>query len=142
MRLVDANVLIYAINESAVQHRQARAWLDAALGGPEPVAFAWTALLAFLRLATHPSVFARPLTPEQATAVVRSWLAQPGVVVVDPTPRHADVLAGLLVESGTAGNLVNDAHLAALAVEHSATVTTFDADFGRFAGVTWSRPGE
>ena len=142
MRLVDANVLIYAVNEAAVQHRQSRAWLDDALAGPEPVAFAWTALLAFLRLATHPSVFARPLTPEQATAIVRGWLAQPGAVVIDPTSRHADVLAGLLVESGTAGNLVNDAHLAALAVEHSATITTFDADFGRFAGVSWSRPGE
>lgn len=142
MRLVDANVLIYAVNEAAVHHRQSHAWLDTALGGPEPVGFAWTVLLAFLRLATHPSVFARPLTSEQATSVVRGWLARPGALLVDPTPRHADVLAGLLTESGTAGNLVNDAHLAALAVEHSATITTFDADFGRFAGVSWSRPGE
>ena len=142
MRLVDANVLIYAVNETAVQHRRSRAWLDSALVGSEPIGLAWTVLLAFLRLATHPSVFAHPLTPEQATSIVREWLSQPAAVVVEPSPRHADVLAGLLVESGTAGNLVNDAHLAALAVEHSATITTFDADFGRFGGVRWTRPGE
>lgn len=140
MRLVDANVLIYAVNESSVHHEASRAWLDEAVGGREPIGFAWTVLLAFLRLATHPSVFARPLTPGEATDVVRAWLAQPAAVIVEPTQRHADVLAGLLVEAGTAGNLVNDAHLAAFAIEHAATITTFDADFGRFPGVRWARP--
>ncbi len=141
MRLVDANVLLYAVNTASAHHDSSRTWLDEAVGGREPVGFAWTVLLAFLRLSTHPSVFARPLTPDEATGIVRAWLAQPAAVIVEPTARHADVLAGLLAEAGTAGNLVNDAHLAALAIEHAATVTTFDADFGRFPGVRWERPG-
>lgn len=141
MRIVDANVLIYAVNTSSVHHERSRRWLDAALRGDETVGFAWTVLLAFLRLATHPAVFARPLTPEQASDIVRGWLAQPAAVVVEPSARHADVLAGLLREVGTAGNLVNDAHLAAIALEHGAAIATFDADFGRFAGLRWEAPG-
>jgi len=141
MRLVDANVLLYAVNEAAVHHAKARSWLDAALAGREPVGFTWTVVLAFLRLATHPAVFQRPLAAAEATAIVRSWLAQPAAVVVDPTARHVDVLAGLLAEAGTAANLVNDAHLAALALEHDSVLVTFDADFGRFTGLRRERPG-
>lgn len=140
MRLVDANVLLYAVNEAAPHHATARAWLDRALAGREPVAFAWTALLAFLRLATHPAVFPRPLSAIEATDIVRAWLAQPPAVVVDPTPRHAGLLAGLLAQTGTAANLVNDAHLAALALEHGAVLVSFDADFGRFAGLRRETP--
>jgi len=142
MRLVDANVLLYAVNRAAPNHERSRAWLDGALAGDEAVGFAWVALLAFLRLATHPSVFARPLDAGQAVDVVRSWLAQPSAVVVEPGPRHAEVLGGLLAEAGAAGNLVNDAHLAALAIEHAALISTFDAEFGRFRGVRWARPGD
>jgi len=141
VRLIDANVLLYAINEASPQHLRARAWLDAALSGQEPVGFTWTVLLAFLRLATHPAIFPRPLTATDAARTVEDWLAQPPAVVLDPTARHLDVLAGLLAETGTAGNLVSDAHLAALAVEHHAIVISFDADFGRFAGVRWEQPG-
>ncbi|HVL54173.1 MAG TPA: type II toxin-antitoxin system VapC family toxin [Vitreimonas sp.] len=141
MRLVDANVLIYAVNEASPQHDVARTWLDDALGGDETVGFAWTVVLAFLRLTTHPAVFAQPLEPEQATAIVRTWMQQPTSRLMEPTPRHLDVLSGLLNETGTAANLVNDAHLAALAVEHDATLVTFDADFGRFRGLRTDRPG-
>lgn len=101
MQLVDANVLLYAVNEAAEHHAKARTWLDGALAAREPVGFAWSVLLAFLRLSTHPAVFPRPLTASEATGVVRAWLAQPPVVVVEPTARHLDVLAGLLAEAGT-----------------------------------------
>ena len=141
MRIVDANVLLYAVNEAAPHHDRARSWLDGALAGREPVGFAWTVLLAFVRVGTHPAVFPRPLSAAEATDVVRVWLAQPSAVVVEPTPRHADLLAGLLAEAGTAANLVGDAHLAALALEHDAVLVTFDNDFGRFAGLRREVPG-
>ncbi len=142
MQLVDANVLLYAVNQASPNHERSKAWLDGALAGHEAVGFTWVVLLAFLRLSTHPAVFPRPLDAGQATDLVRAWLSQPAAMVAEPTTRHAEVLAGLLGEAGSAGNLVNDAHLAALAIEHGATITTFDADFGRFRGVGWSRPGE
>jgi toxin-antitoxin system PIN domain toxin len=140
MFVVDANVLLYAINEASPHHKRARPWLDDALSGREPVGFAWTVVLAFLRVATHPAVFPRPLTPEQAMAAVRDWLAQPSATIIEPTARHLDILAGLLIEAGTAANLVGDAHRAAVAVERDATVVSFDADFGRFAGVRLQVP--
>lgn len=140
MRLVDANILIYAVNEGSDEHQRSRAWLDAALNGEEPVGFAWVALLAFLRLATHRAVFARPLDVADAIENVRAWLAQPQAVVLEPTSRHADVLAGLLRETGAAGNLVNDAHLAALAIEHNAVLVSLDTDFARFHGLRWEPP--
>jgi uncharacterized protein len=135
VRIVDANVLIYAVNGSAEHHHSAQQWLDDALNGREPVAFSWTVLLAFIRITTHPAIFASPLSAQEAVAVVRAWLAEPLSVIVEPTPRHVDVLAGLLAEAGTAANLVNDAHLAALALEHDAVLVSFDSDFGRFAGL-------
>lgn len=141
MLLVDANVLLHAVNESAREHARARDWLRDVLGGGEAVAFAWTVLLAFLRLATHPAVFARPLTSEQAAAIVERWLGTPAAMTLDPSPRHLALLRGLLAETGAAGNLVTDAHLATLALEHSATVVSFDRDFGRFRGLSWRLPG-
>jgi toxin-antitoxin system PIN domain toxin len=140
LRLVDANVLLYAVNEASDRHGRARAWLDPALAGEEPLGFTWIVLLAFLRLATHRAVFPRPLTVSDATDTVRRWLHQPAVVVVEPTARHVEVLGGLLAETGTAGNLVSDAHLAAIAVEYDAVVVSFDADFGRYRGVRWEQP--
>ncbi len=142
MLLVDANVLVYAVDVSSAQHRRARVWLDDALAGREVVGFSWTVLLAFVRLTTHPAVFARPLMPRQALDVVRGWTDQPTARVVEPTARHLELLAGFLAEASTAANLVNDAHLAALAVEHDAAVVTFDADFGRFRGLRVERPGD
>ena len=118
-----------------------RAWLDSSLTQGETIGFAWVVILAFLRLSTKVGLFPHPLTPTQAVERVRRWTAHPAGVVVEPTPRHLDVLAGLLAGVGTGGNLVSDAHLAALALEHDATVVTYDTDFGRFPGLRWERPG-
>jgi toxin-antitoxin system PIN domain toxin len=140
VNLVDANVLLYAVDEDAPLHSAAIGWLDPALAGREAVGFVWTVLLAFVRLSTHPGIFPNPLGPEEAFDVVESWLDQPASIVVDPTVRHLSVLRGLLASLGTAANLVNDAHLAALAAEHGAQIVSFDADFARFPGVRWFRP--
>ncbi|MBA3300897.1 MAG: type II toxin-antitoxin system VapC family toxin [Thermoleophilaceae bacterium] len=140
MQLVDANVLVYAVDSGSPRHERARGFLDAALAGQEAVGFAWTVALAFLRVTTLPAVFERPLDPADATSILEAWLSAAPAVAVEPTPRHLPLLAGLLRESGTAGNLVNDAHLAALALEHDAEIVTFDRDFGRFGGVRATEP--
>jgi len=140
VNIVDANVLLYAVNEASPDHDTARGWLDGALNGTEAVGFSWTALLAFVRLSTKVGLFPRPLSVDAAFAVMRSWTGQPPSVIVEPTARHLDVLAGLIATVGTAGNLTSDAHLGALAVEHRATIVTYDADFGRFPGVRWHSP--
>lgn len=140
MNLVDANLLLYAVNEADTEHDRARSWLDGALSGTEAVGFSWVVLLAFLRLSTKVGLFPRPLPTADALGIVRAWLDQGPSVVVEPTPRHLDVLGGLLSPVGAAGNLTTDAHLAALAVEHDATIVTYDSDFGRFPGVRWAIP--
>ncbi|MTV27826.1 type II toxin-antitoxin system VapC family toxin [Nitriliruptoraceae bacterium ZYF776] len=139
MNLVDANVLLYAVNTDAEHHRAARTWLDRAVAGTTTLAWAWPVLLAFVRIATRPGIFPRPLPVEAALQVVRACLEAPSAIVVHPTVQHLDVLATQLAEAGSGGNLVSDAHLAALAIEHRATVVTFDRDFERF-GVRTYRP--
>jgi uncharacterized protein len=139
VNVVDANVLLYAINESDDKHERSRAWLDDALNGQTPVGFAWITLLAFVRLSTKVGLFPSPLAVDDALERVQAWMTQAPSVVLEPTTRHLAVLAGLLREVGAGGNLVNDAHLAALAIEHGATIITYDTDFGRFPGVE-SRP--
>lgn len=142
MNIVDANVLLYAVNEADPKHEPSRRWLDTALTEGHTVGFSWLALLAFLRLSTRIGLFPTPLSVEVAIATVRAWLAQPSAVVVEPGARHLDVLAGLLHELGTGGNLTSDAHLAAMASELGATIVTWDTDFARFAGVRWQRPAD
>jgi toxin-antitoxin system PIN domain toxin len=138
--LVDANVLVYAVNQDAEEHQASRAWLGRALSGQEAVAFAWTVLVAFLRISTHPAVFGHPLTPERATDIAEGWLSAPPAVVVEPGRRHLPLLRGLLLHVGAGGSIVGDAHLAALALEHGATMVSFDRDFARFDGLTLLRP--
>lgn len=140
MVVVDANVLVYAVDSTSAEHARSGEWLDGALAGTEAVGFAWAALLAFVRLTTNRAVFERAWTTDAALDQVERWLEAPSAVLVEPTRRHLALLRGLLRESGTAGNLVNDAHLAALALEHGATIVSFDRDFGRFAGVRWRLP--
>lgn len=137
MILPDVNVLLYAVNTAASQNATAHAALkDAYEKGP--VALCWPALLGFLRLSTRAAILPRPLGVEEALQVTRVWLDHPGSVLVQPTPRHAAVLGGLLMGAGRGGPLVSDAHLAALAIEHNATMMSFDADFARFAGLRFN----
>lgn len=140
MRLVDANVLLYAVNEDTQHHDVSRRWLDRALSGSDTVGLTWLTLTAFIRLSTKVGLFPSPIEPAEALDCVRAWITAPGATVVGPTARHLDVLDQLLFEVGTGGNLVSDAHLAAIATEHRADVVSYDADFGRFAGVRWYRP--
>jgi toxin-antitoxin system PIN domain toxin len=140
VNLVDANVLLYAVNTDAPHHRASREWLDDALSGGATVGFSWIALLAFVRLSTKEGLFPSPLTAGEAFDRVDAWLAAPAAVLVEPTARHASLMRRLLDQVGAGGNLVNDAHLAALAIEHGGTVITFDHDVGRFDGVDWSLP--
>ena len=140
MKIVDANVLLYAVNVDARHHDRSRAWLDDALSGADTVGFAWIALLAFVRLSTKIDLFPSPLTVDGAFDRADAWLEAPPAVVVDPGPRHGAVMRRLLDSVGVGGNLVNDAHLAALAVEHRATIVSFDHGFTRFDGVHWEEP--
>jgi toxin-antitoxin system PIN domain toxin len=142
VKIVDANVLLYAVNTASEHHEPSLRWLDAALSGDDSVGLAWVPLLAFVRLTTKDGLFPSPLRPEEAIGQVVDWLSAPGAVAVHPSPRHADILSRMLTCAGTGGNLVNDAHLAALAVEHRASIVSYDSDFGRFDGVSRLRPDE
>lgn len=135
MKLPDVNVLVYSLNADSPWQATARHWLAQAFESGRGVGFAWLALVGFVRITTHARIMSSPLPVAQAVGVVDEWLAHPSARIVHPTERHADILSKLLLMVGTAGNLTNDAHLAALAIEHGATVGTFDRDFQRFSGV-------
>jgi toxin-antitoxin system PIN domain toxin len=138
--LVDVNLLLYATNVSASQHSAAREWLDRQLVETPRVGLPWATLLGFLRLATNARVIARPLTMAAAWRQVSQWLACEPAWIPLPTERHADVLGKLLAEPSVYGNLVPDAHLAALAIEHGLTLCSTDGDFGRFPELKWLNP--
>jgi toxin-antitoxin system PIN domain toxin len=140
MILPDVNLLVYAYNRDARQHTAARAWWEGLLTSTEPVALPWAVGCGFIRLMTHPTVLLRPLDPSRAVAHVRAWLDRPNVEILDPGPRHLELLGRLLDELGVGGNLTTDAHLAALAIEHQCELHSNDADFGRFSGLRWRDP--
>jgi hypothetical protein len=136
----DVNLLLYAHNASAPLHERARAWWEDLIGSERPVGLPWAVGFGFVRLVTHPQVLVDPLPPLSALAYVRSWLAQPGVRVVEPGPRHLTIVEDLFRETGVAGPLTTDTHLAALAIEHQAEIHSNDADFERFPGLRWTNP--
>jgi len=140
MKIIDLNVLLYAVNQDAVQHAPIRAWWEAALNGEEPIAIPWVVILGFLRLTTNPRVFPAPLAAKEAVAKVDQWLAHPQVRLVLETAEQWRILRGLLDDCGTAGNLTTDAHLASLAISHGAVLVSCDRDFSRFAKLRWEHP--
>lgn len=140
MKVVDLNVLIYATDETSAHHDQAKAWLDRALSSTETIGIATAVAIGFVRLTTNPRVMERPLDVATSVGVVRSWVKRANVTAPEPTPRHYALVEELLRPIGTAGNLVSDAHLAALSIEHGAELCSFDRDFGRFSGVRWLYP--
>ena len=140
MILIDANVLLYAEDSLSPRHRQARVWWDHRLSGTDPVCLCWTVLSAFIRISTNPRAFERPLSLEQSFARVSSWLAQPCVRIIQPTERHWPVFQQMLKDGQAVANLVSDAHLAALAVEHDCELISTDADFARFPALRWKNP--
>ena len=138
--LVDTNLLLYARNADDPRHAAAREWLTGVLNGPTRVGLPWQSLTGFLRIATNPRAFAKPLTPDAAASQVDAWLAAPAAWVPAPTDRHAEVLGRLIRAHALAGPLIADAHLAALAIEHGVTLCSTDADFARFPEVRWLNP--
>lgn len=140
MILVDTNLLLYAKVAGLPNHLRAAQWLEQAFASATRVGLPWHSLLGFLRISTNARAFARPLAMEQAWEQVEEWLSLRGVWIPEPTERHASVLGELLSSGNATGNLVPDAHLAALAVEHGLELCSTDADFARFPGVRWRNP--
>lgn len=140
MKLTDVNLLLYAVDASSPRHAAARGWLEAQLSGVETFAFPVSVLLAFVRLSTQPRIFSSPFTPAEAFDIVQGWLAQPCATMVAHGDRHLLLVRELLEPLGAAGNLVSDAHLAALAIEHGAELCSADTDFARFPRLRWSNP--
>lgn len=140
MILIDANILIYAINQDAPLHKQAKNWWENVLSGSHIIGIPWVVALAFLRITTNPRVFPQPLTTQQAIAYLDEWLEQPITRLVAPGDKHWSILRNLLLQTGTAGNLTTDAHIAALALEQGYCVYSSDNDFKRFAGIRHVNP--
>ena len=139
--LVDANILIYAVDEERAEHEPVRGWLEGALNGSVRVGLPWESLTAFVRITTNPRAMRNPLTPNEAWEYIATWTEADVVWHPSPTDRHADVLGSLIRELSLAGNLIPDAHLAAIAIEHGVAVVSADSDFALFADrVPWINP--
>jgi len=138
--LIDTNLLLYAHVKTFPQHIKAREWLNSTLSGTALVGFPWMSLLGFLGIITNPRVFERPEPMNTAWNQVTEWLDCKIVWIPQPTERHREVLQSLLSLPGIHGNLVPDAHLAALAIEHELTLCSTDRDFARFPHLLWRNP--
>jgi uncharacterized protein len=138
--IVDANLLLYSVDTHSPHHDRAQDWLTERLNGDERVGMPWASLCAFLRIATHPRASAHPLSSALAWRFVEEWLAVDTAWVPLPTDRHAAVLGMLVTRYGIAGNLVPDAQLAALAIEHGVAIASADTDFARFTELRWVNP--
>lgn len=140
MILVDVNLLIYAHVINTDHHAVAREWLDAELNSVGRVGLPWQSLIGFVRVVTNPRIFPGPESVEDAWRQVEAWLDVPGVWIPQPADQHRAIIGRLLRENPSAGKLVPDAHLAALAIEHGLTLCSSDGDFARFRGLRWQNP--
>jgi hypothetical protein len=140
MILVDVNLLIYAEDSLSEYHTAARTWWDAQLSGVEPVCLCWPVVKAFIRIGTNPRASRQPLTIKEAIERVQSWLDQPWVKIIQPTENHWTIFQQMLRAGNATANLVSDAYLAALAVEHNCILNSTDSDFARFRGLKWKNP--
>ena len=140
MILPDINLLVYAYNASAPRHDRARDWWESCLSENQEVGLPWMVILGYLRIMTNRTVLIEPLDPREALSHVRSWLERPQASILQPGPRHLDLLDELMKEGSAAGRLTTDAHLAALAIEHQSELHSNDSDFSRFPGLRWRNP--
>jgi toxin-antitoxin system PIN domain toxin len=138
--LVDANILLYAVDEASPFHERASSWLTTQLNGDRRVGFPWLSLVAFLRISTHERASERPLTPEQAVGFVSEWLEPEVSWIPLEGPGHARILTDLITRYRLQDNIISDAHLAALAIEHGLEVCSNDSDFARFSELRWTNP--
>ena len=138
--LLDANVLLYAVDETSRYHNNARTWLEDALNGNHRVGIPWQSLWAFLRIATNPRALSDPLTGPEAWEIVEAWLLAPAAWVPGPGRRHEELLGRLIAAHDLRGNLIADAVLAALCLEHGTAIVSADSDFARFTEVRWINP--
>ena len=138
--LLDANLLLYAVHKRADRHDQAVAWMTEKLNGGIRVGFPWQSIIAFLRISTHPRAFQRPLDSSSAWERVTDWLSAPVSWVPEPGPEYPRILGELIQSYGLGGNMVPDAALAALAIEHGVTLMSTDTDFARFRELRWENP--
>lgn len=138
--LVDANILLYAIDEESPVHASAREWLEGALNGSRRVGLPWMSLIAFVRIATHPRALRDPLAPAEAWQFVDEWLDAPTAWVATPGRGHRDILSRLIRDLDLRANLVTDAVLAALCIEHGLQMVSADSDFARFTEISWLNP--
>lgn len=142
MIFVDANILLYAENSGSPLNRKALKWWSSALSGEEPVCLCWEVINAFIRIGTNPRVFNNPLSTSEALDRVSSWINQPCARIIHPTARHWDIFTDMLISGQASANLVSDAHLAALAIEHNCTLYSTDKDFKRFPKIKYKNPLE
>jgi toxin-antitoxin system PIN domain toxin len=138
--LLDANLLLYAVHRRAALHQSAASWLTEQLNGPVRVGFPWQSITAFLRISTHPRAFQRPLDPAVGWERVTDWLAAPVAWIPEPGPRYQRILGQLIRTYDVRDNLIPDAALAALAIEHGVALASTDTDFARFRELRWENP--
>jgi toxin-antitoxin system PIN domain toxin len=140
MILPDINLLVYAYNSDSPGHGRAKVWWETCLSGNQPIGLPWAVILGYLRLMTNRSVLVDPFMPREVIGHIRSWLERPQVQILQPGPRHLELLDSLMKDAQASGNLTTDVHLAALAIEHQAELHSNDGDFSRFPGLRWTNP--